>query len=126
MATAVVSESASQLARLGLSEQDFKRKTELMRLYLQDSSGAASFDEFCQRQPPRLPDPVHQPQISKPVIAEQPKNTSNNAQKAQATATIPPAAGKTHAGAALNAQMFGMMPGSQVSIYRHFKVLIGI
>jgi hypothetical protein len=115
MATAIASESASQLARLGLSEQDFKRKTELMRLYLQDSSGAASFDEFCQRQPPRLPDPVPLPQPSKPVSSEAPKNTSNNTQKPQHAMPTFPQMGIPLPGAPMNAQMFGMMPASQVS-----------
>jgi hypothetical protein len=115
MATAIAPESASQLARLGLSEQDFKRKTELMRLYLQDSSGAASFDEFCQRQPPHLPDPVLPPQPSKPTPSEAPKNTSNNTQKSQQAMPAFPQMAIPISGAPMNPQMFGIMPASQVS-----------
>lgn len=114
MATAIASESASQLARLGLSEQDFKRKTELMRLYLQDNSGAASFDEFCQRQPPRIPDAVHPPQPSKPAPSDSSKNATNNTQKSQSVAPAFSAMGLPLAGAPMNAQMFGMMPTGQV------------
>lgn len=114
MATAIASESASQLARLGLSEQDFKRKTELMRLYLQDSSGAASFDEFCQKQPAHLPDPVHPPQPSKPAPPESSKNVSNNAQKQQPAAPPFSSMGLPLSAASLNPQMFGMMPTSQL------------
>jgi hypothetical protein len=115
MATAIASESASQLARLGLSEQDFKRKTELMRLYLQDSSGAASFDEFCQRQPARRPDPAPLPQPSKPATSEAPKNTSNNVQKPQNATAAFPQMSIPLPGAPMNAQMFGRVPASQVS-----------
>lgn len=115
MATAIASESASQLARLGLSEQDFKRKTELMRLYLQDSSGAASFDEFCQRQPARLPDPVHPPQPSKPALPDASKNASNNTHKPPNAVPTFSTMGQPLPAASLNAQMFGMVPTSQVS-----------
>jgi len=115
MATAIASESASQLAILGLSEEDFKRKTELMRLYLQDSSGAASFEEFCQQQPPRLPDPAHPPQPPKPASSEAPKSTSNNTQKPHQVVPTFPSIGIPLPSAPVNGQMFGIMPPSQVS-----------
>lgn len=110
MATAIASESSSQLARLGLSEAEFKRKADLMRQYLQDNSGASSFEEFCKRQPTAAPDPPHRPPPQKPAAHESTKNSSSGSSKPSKVAPSFPPMGLPIPGGPLGSQMFGMMP----------------
>ncbi|CAG7846921.1 SubName: Full=Uncharacterized protein {ECO:0000313/EMBL:CCA71379.1} [Serendipita indica DSM 11827] len=117
MAAAVAPDASAQLARLGLSEAEFKQKTELMRLYLQDSAGASSFDEFCKRYPLKAPDappkardpsPPRAPRPQKAAAPAPTKTSSKSQQKSAKQASVPP-----QLALPLNAQMFPVMPNGQ-------------
>lgn len=132
MAAATASEPTTQLARLGLSEEEFKEKTELMRLYLQDNSGATSFDDFCRRRPDRTSrtnDQIRPTPVEKKPPSEPAKSTINANQKAFNGLPMFPPVGLPMPTAPLNPQMFGMMSGPQVSLRNiwdislHFRVL---
>jgi hypothetical protein len=120
MAAATASEPTTQLARLGLSEQEFKKKTELMRLYLQDNSGATSFDDFCRRRPDRKAertnDQTRPASVEKKPPPEPAKPTNNTQQKAFNAIPMFPAMSLPMPGAPLNPQMFGMMHAPHVRI----------
>ena len=42
--------SQALMARLGISQEEFARKAQLMRMYLQDNTGCKTFEEFEEKQ----------------------------------------------------------------------------
>ena len=42
--------SQALMARLGISQEEFARKAQLMRMYLQDNTGHKTFEEFEEKQ----------------------------------------------------------------------------
>ncbi|KAG8801438.1 hypothetical protein FRC17_006658, partial [Serendipita sp. 399] len=83
-----------------------------MRLYLQDSAGASSFDEFCRRHTPteatKPAPPAPVPQIHKPVPQNTTKISSNHQQKAPKSAAV-----QHPLGVPFNPQLFGVATGQR-------------
>lgn len=112
------SDVEESLPRTGLrvTEKEFKETAELMRLYLQDSSGASSFQEFCERRKTQganaRPADGAVKSNSKSSNPDAFKNALNNAQKPfNGLAAFPGMGmGIPIPGGPLNPQMFHMMP----------------
>lgn len=105
---------------LRVTEKQFKETAELMRLYMQDSSGASSFQEFCERRKAQganaRPVDGAVKSTDKSSIPDAFKNALNNAQKSFNGLPAFPGMGIPIPGAPLNPQMFPMMAPPHVRI----------
>jgi hypothetical protein len=120
--------SQALMARLGISHEEFARKAQLMRTYLQDNTGCKTFEEFEEKQK-RLestkaanalggPQPIVGTALG-PMIAGMPpffnisdKNMQKHLKNMKGMPPIP----FSFPGMPFNPQMYPMVPPGKVSI----------
>ena len=120
--------SQALMARLGISQEEFARKAQLMRMYLQDNTGCKTFEEFEEKQkelestkaanalggPRAMVGTAMGPMLAAmpPFLNFNDKNMQKHLKNIKGVQAIP----FSFPGMPFNPQMYQMMPTGKVSI----------